>query len=77
MLHVTKAQYDHDFTIRVSFDDGTEGLVNLESQLQGPVFEPLQRVENFKNFTVDPELGTIVWMNGVDLAPEFLKDCLV
>ncbi|WP_445768349.1 DUF2442 domain-containing protein [Rheinheimera sp.] len=41
--------------------------------LNGPVFEPLKEITVFRKVSVDPELETVVWPNGADLAPEFLK----
>ncbi len=38
------------------------------------MFEPLRDIENFKRFRVDPEMETVVWDNGADLAPEFLHE---
>ena len=38
----------------------------------GPVFEPLRHVDYFAQVSVDEELGTVVWPNGADLAPEVL-----
>ncbi len=35
-------------------------------------FAPLQDMDEFKRSRVDPELQTIAWENGADLAPEFL-----
>ena len=73
MLHVKSVKYLSGYKLWVSFDDGTAGEVNLDGQLQGPVFEPLKDISVFKKVSVDPELETLVWPNGVDLAPEFLK----
>jgi hypothetical protein len=73
MLHVKQAKHRKDFEIWVSFDDGTSGVVDLGGKLKGPVFEPLNDPEYFARLSVDPELDTIVWPNGADLAPEFLK----
>ena len=36
------------------------------------VFAPLEDVEFFKKVTVDPEIGTLVWPNGVDFCPDVL-----
>ena len=48
----------------------------MRDELYGEMFESLNVLENFKNFRVDPELETIVWENGADFAPEFLRDRL-
>ena len=74
MLHIKSARYIEKFKIWVSFDDGTSGEVDLEGKLRGPIFEPLKDVGIFAKVSVDPELETVVWPNGADLAPEFLKE---
>jgi len=74
MLHIKSAKYVSNFKIWVSFDDGTSGEVDLSNSLIGPVFEPLNDVSFFAKVVVDPELETVVWPNGADLAPEYLKD---
>jgi hypothetical protein len=40
----------------------------------GPVFEPLRDEAFFAQVAVDPELGTVVWPNGADLAPDALHE---
>ena len=72
MLSVVAARYESGHRIRVEFSDGRSGLVDLEDDLWGPVFEPLRDTEAFRRFTVSKEFGTIVWENGADLAPEHL-----
>lgn len=56
----------------VRFLDRTTGTVILAQELWGPMFEPLANPEVFNQVRVDPELKTVVWPNGADLAPEFL-----
>jgi len=56
----------------VRFLDGTTGTVDLAQELWGSMFEPLANPEDFNQVRVDPELETVVWPNGADLAPEFL-----
>ena len=73
-LHVIEARYLHDYTIWVCFNNGTEGEVDLESELKGEVFGPLLDMRAFRDFRVDPEINTIVWKNGADFAPEFLHE---
>lgn len=75
-LHVTEAKYVHDYVIWLRFNDGTEGEIDLKDELEGEVFETLKNIEAFKSFKVDPELETVVWSNGADLAPEFLHEHL-
>ena len=76
ILHVEEARYLRDYRIWVRFNDGSSGEVDLAGVLTGPVFEPLQDLRSFRRFRVDPELDTIVWYNGADLAPEFLRERL-
>ena len=72
MIHVTDARYVRDYVVWVRFTDGIEGEVDLARELDGPVFEPLRDPSLFGLVRLDPELHTIVWPNGADVAPEFL-----
>lgn len=74
ILHVVEAKYVADYTIWLKFNNGAIGEIDLKDELDGEVFEPLKVIENFKKFRVDPEIETIVWENGADLAPEFLNE---
>ena len=76
ILHVKDAKYLHDYVIWVRFNNDAEGEVDLAGELEGEVFGPLRNLSLFKTFRVDPELETIVWGNGADLAPEFLYQSL-
>ena len=71
--HITESRYVGGYTIWLRFNDGAEGEVNLGPELYGEVFEPLQQVDYFQTFQLHPELRTIVWANGADFAPEFLR----
>lgn len=73
---VLEARYLRDYVIWLRFRDGTTGEIDLGPELWGEVFQPLQDVEYFKQFTVHPELLTLVWPNGADFAPEFLHDAV-
>ena len=77
ILHVIEARYERDYVIHLKFNDGAESFVDLADQLHGEMFAPLKDIEKFRSFRVDPELDTIVWNNGADLAPEFLYDRLL
>ena len=63
--------------LRLKFADGLVGDVDLADRFvgeTGPVFEPLRDVEYFARATVDREIGTVVWPNGADIAPEVLHE---
>jgi Protein of unknown function (DUF2442) len=71
--NVIQAKHVHDYVVWVKFEDGTEGELDLTSELWGPVFEPLKDVSYFSQVAV-AEYGTIAWPNGADIAPEFLYE---
>ena len=73
---VIDARHVRQYTIWIKFTDGSEGEVDLKDELWGPMFEPLRDLDRFRSFFVHPELHTIVWSNGADLSPEFLRSSL-
>ena len=73
---VVDGRYVSGYTVRLRFSDGVEGEIDLAAALHGPIFEPLRNIEYFRRFLVHPELGTLVWSNGADFAPEFLRASL-
>ena len=77
MLEITKAEYVEKYEIRVWFNDGQSGVVDLQDAMWGPVFEPLKDAAAFRRFTVSPVLHTVCWDNGADFAPEFLHEKMV
>jgi hypothetical protein len=74
MADIINVRYVRDYTVWLEFDDGTQGEVDIS--FKGPVFEPLRNVEYFKQVRVNADLGTIVWPNGADVAPETLYERL-
>ena len=72
MPQLVEARWVRDFVVFLRWDDGSQGEVDLAGELGGPVFEPLQDPWFFRRFILHPELHTLVWPNGADLAPEFL-----
>ena len=67
-----ETEYRGDYVVWLKFGDGIEGEVDLESELWGEMFEPLKDKTYFAQVRYSQELGTIVWPNGADFAPEFL-----
>jgi len=74
MIFVTSAKYDDEYRIRLSFNDGASGCVDLRALVFGdhrPVVRELQDPALFRRFAV--AMDTVVWDNGFDLAPEYLR----
>jgi len=74
--HITDSRYVAGHTVWLRFSDGAEGEVDLSNELYGPIFEPLRNIELFRQVVLHPELRTLVWPNGADFAPEFLRSSL-
>jgi hypothetical protein len=74
--HVVAARHLGAHRIWLRFADGAEGEIDLGPDLTGPVFEPLHDLAFFARFDIDPTFHTLVWPNGADFAPEFLRQRL-
>lgn len=63
----------HPHVMRLLFDDGAVRDVQyVPEEGHGSLLEPLRDPEYFARVIVDPQAGTVVWPNGLDLAPEVL-----
>ena len=71
-IWIVKAEYLRDYRLRLQFNDGLEGTVDLQNYLDKPIFQPLLDREYFKKFRLGS--WTIGWENGADFAPEFLYE---
>jgi Protein of unknown function (DUF2442) len=75
--HVVNVDHLGGYRLRLTFADGLVADFDLTDKLRGevgPIFEPLRDETVFAQVTVDKELGTIVWPNGADLAPDVLHE---
>lgn len=70
ILHVTEVEYLDEYRLRLYFNDGVEGVIDLGPELYGEVFEPLRDIQLFRQVFLTSR--TIEWPNGADFAPEFL-----
>jgi hypothetical protein len=70
---VTKVKVIRPYLLDVSFQDGARRRIDVEPLLSGEMFEPLRDAALFSRAAVDAVLGTVVWPNGADLSPEFLR----
>jgi hypothetical protein len=74
-VHLLKAEYRKDYKVWLVFNDGAEGEVDLETELEGEIFEPLKDKKFFKSFILEGH--TLAWKNGADFAPEFLRQQII
>lgn len=72
LIHVTYAEARGGHRIYLRFDDGAEGELDLSDESWGGVLSSLADATYFADVALDSELGTIVWPNGADIAPETL-----
>jgi hypothetical protein len=73
-IHINDVRYEGGYRLRLAFADGSVKLVDLENELDGPVFEPLRDQSFFQRVRVNADTGTVEWPNGADMAPEFLYE---
>lgn len=59
--------------LRLTFDDGVEGVVNVATMVQFTgVFEPLRDPAFFEQARINEEFGTVYWPNDADLDTDVL-----
>jgi len=64
------------YAVELTFADGSTGRVDLSSWIVGGLglVEDLNDPGFFARVRIDPESGTIVWPNGVDVCPDLLYE---
>jgi len=76
ILHTTEIAPLPDYRLAVRFNNGVAGEVSLADELSGEVFESLRDAALFATAYQHPEMRTVAWANGADLAPEFLLELM-
>ena len=70
---VVSVQALPEHRLRVAFDDGTEGVVDVAEMVEFTgVFEPLREPDFFAKAIANTELGTVCWPNKADLDSDVL-----
>jgi hypothetical protein len=72
IVHVTKVESVGGHRLRLRFEDGAEGELDFATHPRNGVFGAWDDPSYFARVELDDELGTIVWPNGADIAPETL-----
>lgn len=62
------------YRLELTFTNGEQAELDLADRIvdRRGVFAPLEDIDFFKKVRVDPEIGTLVWPNEVDLCPDVL-----
>ncbi len=77
MVWIKKAEYIEEYKIHIAFNSDESGIIDLEEVIlsdKRQIFRELVDINKFRQFNID--FDTIVWENGLDLAPEFLYNFL-
>lgn len=75
-LHTEAVEVRENFRLWLRFNNGVSGEVELSQELWGEMFEPLRDPALFATARQHEIMGTVVWANGADFAPEFLFELL-
>ncbi len=73
-VRVTAVELVGPHSLALRFNDGASRRVDLLPELEGSIFEPLRDPAYFSRVVLDPVAGTVVWPNGADFAPDFLRE---
>lgn len=53
-LRLARAEHLRDYKMQMTLDDGRNGVIDLEAELWGEVFEPLKDPDAFQRFASTP-----------------------
>ncbi len=71
---VTESRVLDGYRLDLTFSDGKRGVVDLRNRIvgKGGLYQALEDIEFFRKVSVNTELGTVVWPNGMDICPDLL-----
>lgn len=72
MLRVIDVDYIKEYELLLTFSDGNRKIADLKPYLCGEVFGELLDKSKFTQYGLTHV--TIEWVNGADMAPEFLYE---
>lgn len=71
---VTDFEIVAPYTLKVTFEDKVQQVIDFHPILEGDLYGPLQDKKLFEQVEIDPEAHTLVWPNGADFDPAMLHD---
>ena len=77
MIKLIEARSEANFTIKLTFSDGAEGVFEGAEFLKknGPLLDALRNESYFKRAFIDA--GALCWPNGLELSPVRLREVCV
>ena len=72
ILKIVKADYVHDYVLRLLFNDGVTKFVDFAPLSKQGICTKLQDMVYFRNFKLDP--FSVDWSNEIGFAPEYLYE---
>lgn len=72
---VKEVQPKDDYTLLLTFADGSKKIYNARPLLEKALYSWLQNLAFF--LSAKAECGTVVWSDDIDIAPEHLYECSI
>lgn len=69
---VKEVQPKEDYTLHLTFADGTKKIYNARPLLEKSIYSELKNLAFF--LCAKAEYGTVVWNDDIDIAPEHLYE---
>lgn len=70
---VTDVQPKENYTLYLTFADGSKKIYNARPLLEKPLYSQLKNISFF--LCAKAEYGTVIWNDDIDIAPEHLYEC--
>lgn len=72
MITLTSVTPLRDYSLKLRFSNGAEGIADLSDIRRDGVFEKWNDPDFFRSVSIDPARGTLEWPGEIDLDPYVL-----
>ncbi len=76
MIRIISAEPLPQCRLKVTFNDGVNGIFPVEPERRGGVFLKLLEARVFNAVTVNPDFGCVEWPGGIDLCPDTMHQSM-
>ena len=76
MIRIISAEPLPQCRLKVTFNDGVNGIFPVEPERLGGVFLKLLDARVFNAVTVNPDFGCVEWPGGIDLCPDTMHQAM-